>query len=70
MVIVVREDVVLASDINEAIEVINSRGEKVLGTVLNYDWGGIGHVTGSYGYGYGYGYNYGRYGGYYGKHRS
>ena len=70
VVIVVREDVVLASDINEAIEVINSRGEKVLGTVLNYDWGGIGHVTGSYGYGYGYGYNYGRYGGYYGKHRS
>ena len=60
--LVVREDLVPAGDINEAIEAINTRGERVLGTVLNYDWGGLEHASGGYGYG--------RYGGYYGKYRS
>ncbi len=64
--LIVREDLVLASDINEAIEAVNARGERMIGTVLNYDWGGISHAAGGYGYGYGYG----GYGGYYGKYRS
>ena len=68
-VLVVREDAVLAKDINDCIDRLNRDGH-VLGAVFN----NATHITvpggiGQYGYGTGYGRygGYGKYGGYYGK---
>ncbi|MCI5699672.1 MAG: polysaccharide biosynthesis tyrosine autokinase [Lachnospiraceae bacterium] len=60
--LVVRQDRVLASDINDTIDVLNRSRGKVLGCVFNDVVTGLAERIGSYGYGDGY-----RYGGRYGK---
>lgn len=55
-VLAVRQDNVLTRDINDAIDALNQREEKVIGCVFGNVYPGFGErVGGSYGYGYGYG---------------
>lgn len=61
--LVIHHDLVLASDINDAVDALNQTNGKVIGCLLN-DVPGVYGMDGAYGYGYGYGY---RYGGHYGK---
>ena len=65
--LVVRQDLTPAPDINDVIDVLRGTGSRFLGCILN-------DMTASFteGYGYGYGYGYGGYGyGYgYGSHQS
>lgn len=61
-VLVVRCDMVLAKDINDAIDALNNTNGKVLGCVLNDAAPGLPGTRSHYGYGSRYGY-----GGYYGK---
>lgn len=57
--LVIRQDYVLAGDINDAIDALNRTNGKVIGCVLN-DVPGYYSLDGSYGYGYGYGGHYGK----------
>ena len=60
-VLTVRQHVVEAGDINDAIDVLNGGNEKLLGVVFNnVTAAGVGSIS-SYGYSYGYGYG-GQYG--------
>lgn len=55
----VRQHMVEAGDINDAIDVLNGGNDKLLGVVFNnVTAAGIGSIS-SYGYSYGYGYGYG-----------
>ena len=60
--IVVRQHMVEAKDINDAIDALNGGENKVLGCILNDVHTGTLHIFNSSGYGYGYGYggNYGK----------
>ena len=60
--IVVRQHMVEAQDINDAIDALNGGEHKVLGCILNDVHTGTLHIfnSGGYGYGYGYGGNYGK----------
>lgn len=63
-VLVIRQDVVPAPYINDAIDALNAGKAKLLGCVLN-DMNSFALTGGAYGYGYGYGYGqYGKYGKY------
>lgn len=64
--LVVLQNMALASGINKAIATLESGRAKLLGCVLN-DVYSSGLSAGGYGYGYSYGYGYGRYG-HYGKY--
>lgn len=61
-ILVVKQDKVLARDINDAIDMLNRTKGKVLGCVFNDVMTGILGKTGGYGYGgyYGYGGHYGK----------
>lgn len=61
--LVIRHDVVLTRDINDAVDALNRTKGKVLGCVLN-NVPAYYSLDGAYGYGYSYGYGYG---GHYGK---
>lgn len=63
VVLVIREDAVLARSINDALDDLNSVGGKVLGCIFNY---AIKRRSGAAGY---YGYS-GRYGGHYGTRKN
>ena len=65
--LVIRQDTVLARDINDSIDVLNATNGKVIGCVLNDASGIHAGSTDKYGYGGHYGYGYGNYGGHYGK---
>ena len=65
--LVIRQDTVLARDINDSIDVLNATNGKVIGCVLNDASGIRAGSTDNYGYGGHYGYGYGNYGGHYGK---
>ena len=65
--LVIRQDTVLARDINDSIDVLNATNGKVIGCVLNDASGIRAGSTDKYGYGGHYGYGYGNYGGHYGK---
>ena len=55
-VLAVRQDGVLTRDINDAIDALNQKEEKVIGCVFGNVYPGFGErIGGSYGYGYGYG---------------
>ena len=55
-VLSVRQDGVLTRDINDAIDALNQKEEKVIGCVFGNVYPGFGERIGnSYGYGYGYG---------------
>lgn len=55
-VLAVRQDSVLTRDINDAIDALNQKEEKVIGCVFGNVYPGFGErIGGSYGYGYGYG---------------
>ncbi len=55
-VLAVRQDGVLTRDINDAIDALNQKEEKVIGCVFGNVYPGFGERVGSsYGYGYGYG---------------
>ena len=55
-VLAVRQDGVLTRDINDAIDALNQKEEKVIGCVFDNVYPGFGErIGGSYGYGYGYG---------------
>ena len=55
-VLAVRQDGVLTRDINDAIDALNQKEEKVIGCVFSNVYPGFGErIGGSYGYGYGYG---------------
>ena len=62
-VLCVKQHMVEAKDINDAIDVLNGEEKKVLGVVFN-DVNLAGSSMSSMGYGYGYGYGYG---GHYGQ---
>ena len=64
-VVCVRQHMVEARDINDAIDILNGDKGKVMGVVFN-DVTLAGSSISSIGYNYGYGYGYG-YGGHYGK---
>ncbi len=55
ILLVVREDMVLAAHINDAVDALNREGGKVAGCVLNYATRGLTGTTGRYGYGGKYG---------------
>lgn len=57
--LVIRQDYVLARDINDAVDALNRTNGKVIGCVLN-DVPGYYSIDSSYGYGYGYGGHYGK----------
>jgi capsular exopolysaccharide synthesis family protein len=59
-VLVVRQDVVPAPEINDAIDALRAGKAEFLGCILN-DMSHFSALTSSYGYGYGYGKKYGRY---------
>lgn len=61
-VLVVKQDMVLTKDINDAIDVLNNTRGKVMGCILNDAPAGLPGSRNHYGYGSRYGY-----GGYYGK---
>ena len=64
-ILVVRQDTVLAKDINDAVDTLEKTGTDLLGCIFNDATSGIRDRVGHYGYGgyYGYGrYGYGRYG--------
>lgn len=65
--LVIRQDTVLARDINDSIDILNATNGKVIGCVLNDASGIRAGSTDKYGYGGHYGYGYGNYGGHYGK---
>lgn len=65
-ILVVREDMVEAKEINDAIDILNETNSKVLGTVFNDETNLLGDKIG-YGYGYGNGGYYHYRGGSYGK---
>ena len=65
--LVIRQDTVLARDINDSIDVLNATNGRVIGCVLNDASGIRAGSTDKYGYGGHYGYGYGNYGGHYGK---
>lgn len=65
--LVIRQDTVLARDINDSIDVLNGTNGKVIGCVLNDASGLRAGSTDKYGYGGYGGYGYGNYGGHYGK---
>ena len=55
-VLAVRQDGVLTRDINDAIDALNQKEEKVIGCVFGNVYPGfVERIGGSYGYGYGYG---------------
>lgn len=71
-ILVVRQDMVLAKDINDAVDALEKTDAEMLGCIFNDATSGIAEGVSRYGYGgyYGYGrYGYGRYGygGRYGK---
>lgn len=69
-ILVVRQDTVLAKDINDAVDALEKTGADMLGCIFNDATTGLAEGVSRYGYGYGYGrYGYGRYGygGRYGK---
>lgn len=61
-VLVIRQDMVLTKDINDAVDALNNTNGKVLGCILNDATPGLPGSRSHYGYGSRYGY-----GGYYGK---
>ena len=61
-VLVVKQDMVLTKDINDAVDALNDTNAKVLGCILNDAAQGLPGSRSHYGYGSRYGY-----GGYYGK---
>lgn len=61
-VLVVKQDMVLTKDINDAVDALNDTNAKVLGCILNDATPGLPGSRSHYGYGSSYGY-----GGYYGK---
>lgn len=69
-ILVVRQDTVLAKDINDAVDTLENTGSKMLGVIFNDSTDSFSEGVSRYGYGgyYGYG-RYGRYGygGAYGK---
>lgn len=67
--LVVRQHLVEAKQINDGIDSLNSRQHKVIGCVFNYAHSGRFGSVGAFAYGnsYGYGYGYGSYGGHYDK---
>ncbi|MBQ4045600.1 MAG: hypothetical protein II627_04045, partial [Lachnospiraceae bacterium] len=69
--LVVRQHLVEAKQINDGIDSLNSRKHKVIGCVFNYAhsgrFGSVGAFAYGNSYGYGYGYGYGKYGGHYDK---
>lgn len=54
-VLVVRQDMVLAKDINDAVDILNQTKGRVIGCVFNDVMTGIAKGTGNYGYGGHYG---------------
>lgn len=58
--LVIKQDTVLAKDINDAVDVLNKTRGKVLGCIFNDVVAGVFNSTGHYGYGYGYGGHYGK----------
>lgn len=65
-ILVIRQDMVLAKDINDAIDALEKANGNMLGCIFNDEVMGVVESVGHYGYGYGrYGYGYGKYG--YGK---
>lgn len=56
-VLAVRQDGVLTRDINDAIDALNQKEEKVIGCVFGNVYPGFGERMGSSNYGYGYRYN-------------
>ena len=54
-VLVVRQDMVLAKDINDAVDILNQTKGRVIGCVFNDVMTGIVKDTGNYGYGGHYG---------------
>ena len=65
--LVIRQDTVLARDINDSIDVLNATNGRVIGCVLNDASGIRAGSSDKYGYGGHYGNGYGNYGGHYGK---
>ena len=62
-ILVIRQDMVLAKDINDAIDVLERANGNMLGCIFNDEVLGVVERVGHYGYGYRrYGYGYGRYG--------
>ena len=54
-VLVIRQDLVLAKDINDAVDILNQTRVKVLGCIFNDVMTGFAGSTGNYGYGGHYG---------------
>lgn len=66
-ILVIRQDMVLTKDINDAIDALNRAEGNVIGCVFNDASTGVAERVTQYGYGGHYGYGHYGYGGYYGK---